>query len=135
MTNIPHPMTTTKDIQQCVSGFKTVAVIGGPMIVRVHESQDVILQHTKHRYFISVDFKFRELDALNIGKSGWLGCTKSEATREANQLAAKIMSCRTALDSAREHALNHDTFTNRYTVKMQQDRWDKVVGRYCAEFV
>lgn len=126
---------TTNDIQQAVSGFKTVGIVPGAMVVRVHEALDAGYGVTPHRYFISVDFKFRESDAMNVGQPGWLGCTKAEATREANALAAKINTCRTALDAAKELAAKWDTFTNRYTVKMQEQTWDKIVGRYCAEFV
>lgn len=126
---------TTNDIQQAVAGFKTVAVIGGPCVVRVHEALDVAYTGQKSRYFISVDFKFRQSDALNMGTPGWLGCTKSEATRQANQLAASIVAARTALDAATEQALRSDTFTNRYTAKLQSDRFDKIISRYCAEFI
>ena len=126
---------TTNDIQQAVSGFKTVGIVPGAMVVRVHEALDAGYAHTPHRYFISVDFKFRKSDALNVGSIGALGCTKAEATREANALAARINTCRTALDTAKELAAKWDTFTNRYTVKMQEQTWDKIIGRYCAEFV
>jgi hypothetical protein len=124
---------TTSNIQQAISGFTTVEVIGGPCIVRIHEARDAALCHTKHRYFLSVDFKFRECDALNIGKPGWYGQTKAEAAREAKQLAARIFSTWNAMNSANEHALQWDTFTNRHTAKLQTERFDKVVGRYCAE--
>lgn len=122
------------DLQQALSGFKTVAVISGPLTVRVHEALDVILAHTKHRYFISVDFKFRQSDALNIGKSGWLGRSKSEATKDANLLAHNLSVCYNTMKAAEQSALNHDTFTNRYTVKVQTERFDKLASKYCCEF-
>ena len=124
-----------KDIQQALAGFKTIEVIGGPCVVRVHEALDTVYVGTAHRYFISVDFRFKNSDACNIGTPGWLGCTKTEALREARVLATKIASARTALDSAKEQALNWDTFTNHYTVKLQQDAFEKIIGRYCAEFI
>lgn len=126
---------TTNNIQQCLIGFSTVEVIGGPHVVRVHEALDASYQHEKYRYFLSVDFKFRQLDAINIGKSGWLGCTKSEATRDAKALAAKIMSVTTALNAAKEQALQRDTATNRHTQLLQQQAMDRIIGRYCAEFI
>lgn len=122
----------TNDIQQAVAGFKTVAVVGGPMVVRVHEALDASYSNTPHRYFISVDFKFREIDALHIGTIGCYGCTKAEANREASQLAARITSACAALNGA--EALP-DTATNRITVKLQADRLNKITSRYCAEFV
>ena len=130
-------MTTTletKDCQQAISGFKTVAIIGcacGP--VQILEALDTGYSVTKHRYFIAVNFKFRKSDALNIGKPGWLGCTKSEATREAHALAARLNIAAKTLEGAKAAALNWDTFTNRFTVKMQQENLDKILNRYSAE--
>lgn len=118
--------------QQAVSGFNTVAVYGG--LVRVHEALDVSFQNTPHRYFISVDFRFTKHVAMNIGNIGLMGCTKSEATREAKALSNSICQASIALAACKEQALNQDTFTNRYTVKMQSERYDKLVSRYCAEF-
>ena len=125
----------TSDIQQCMSGFKTTAVIGGSYAVRVHEALDSIYEITKYRYFISVDFKFTERDALNVGKPGHLGLGKSEATKEANQLAQSIAVAVRVAKLSDEVALNYDTFTNRYTAKLQNERLQKLVGKYCAEFV
>lgn len=113
-------------------GFKTVHIADAPMQVAVHEAMDVLYQKTPHRYFITVDFKFKSSDALNIGKLGWFGCTKSEAVKEANILANAICSAAQTLNSAKEYALNNDTFTNRYTVKMQEERLNKLVGKYNA---
>ncbi len=124
-----------ENIQQAVSGFNTVAVIPGCCVVRVHEALDAIFEGCKHRYFISVDFKFRPLVALNIGKPGLYGVTKSEATREANQLASAIAIARNTLDSAKAHCAQSDTVTNRITVKRQSDRFDKLVSRYSAELL
>ena len=121
------------NIQQAVSGFRTHDVFCG--LVRVHEALDAGMEHTPHRYLISVDFKFREFDALNVGKLGWLGMTKSEATREAKTLANRLAVAIKALDAAKKQALNWDTFTNRYTVKMQEQTYNKIAGRYTAEFI
>ena len=127
---------TTNDIQQAVSGFKTTAVIGGPLVVRVHKANDVIYaESNRHGFFISVDFKFRQNDALYIGTPGWEGLSKTEATREANALAAKIASYYNTMKSAEESALRWDTSTNRYTAKVQADRFSNLVGKYTAEFV
>lgn len=126
---------TTQDIQQAVSGFKTVDVIGGPYVVRVHEALDAALAHTASRYFISVDFKFRQNDALNIGNPGYYGARKAEATREANKLAYDIRIAHSTAEAAKEQALKWDTFTNRYTARIQAERLAKIVGRYSAEFV
>lgn len=122
-------------VQQAVSGFNTTLVIGGPCVVRVHEAHDAALTHTKHRYFISVDFKFRQNDALNIGNAGYFGVSKAEATREANDLAKKISVAYNALESAKAQALNWDTFTNRHTQRIQEEAFNKIVGRYTAEFI
>lgn len=123
------------NIQQCLSGFKTTAVLAGPYTVMVHEALDSILGITKHRYFISVDFKFKTNDALYIGTPGWLGVSKSEATKEAKQLCAKLTEAAQTAKAADEHALEWDTFTNRYTAKLQNERLQKLVGKYTAEFI
>jgi hypothetical protein len=124
-----------KDIQQCLAGFKTVAVIGGPLIVRVHKALDVIYaESSKHGYFISVDFKFKRNDALYIGQPGYEGLSKTEATREANLLSKRIADCHRAMTGAKELALNWDTVTNRITASRQEERFNAVVGKYGAEF-
>jgi hypothetical protein len=123
------------DIQQLISGFRTVSIFPGPCIVRVHEAMDVSMSRTPHRYVLSVDLKFRERDALYSGTLGWYGCTKAEANREASRLAAKIATARRALDAAKEMALKWDTSTNRYTQKVQQEAFDKLIRNYSAEFV
>jgi hypothetical protein len=123
------------EIQQLVGGFRTVSIYPGRCTVRVHEALDASYRGQASRYFISVELKFREHDALNVGKLGKLGCTKSEANREARELASRIASAWTALEAAREQALRWDTFTNRFTQKLQQEAFDKLVGRYCAGFV
>ena len=129
-------MTKKNDNQQCLSGFNTVAVIGGPLVVRIHKAQDVIYaESSRHGFFISVDFKFRENDALYIGTPGWEGLSKTEATREASALAAKIARYYNTMKSAEEAALRWDTSTNRYTAKVQADRFNNLVGKYTAEFV
>ncbi len=126
----------TNDIQQCLAGFNTVAVIGGPLTVRVHKATDVIYADSnKHGFFISVDFKFKQNDALYIGNPGWEGLSKTEATREANALAAKIASYYSVMKSSQESALNWDTATNRFTAKIQADRFNNLVGKYSAQFV
>lgn len=124
----------TSDIQQAISGFNTTAVIPGPYTVRVHEALDVVLTGQKYRYFISVDFKFRESDALNIGKLGWYGVSKSEATKEATALAAKLTLQSRIVNSSKENALNWDTLNNRITAQRQEATLAKLVGKYCAEF-
>lgn len=123
----------TDNLQQAVSGFNTVVVIGGPCVVRVHEALDCSYVHTPHRYFLSVDFRFRQCDALNIGNPGWLGVTKSEATREANALAKRIAVAHTAFSAAKEQLTRLDTPDNRYTLKLQAGAFDKIVGRYTSE--
>jgi hypothetical protein len=122
------------DIQQCVSGFNTVEVLGGPFTVRVHEARDTCLVHTPHRYFISVDFWFKPTDALRIGTPGWLGCTKAEAGREARTLAAQIANRVSALKAAETLAGQADTPTNRFTVARQKAALDRITGRYTAKF-
>ena len=72
---------------------------------------------------------------MNIGKGGWEGLSKTEATREANALAAKISSYYNTMKAAEELALNWDTSTNRITVKVQTDRFNSLVEKYSAEFV
>ena len=126
-------MKTLLDIQQALPGFNTTLIIGGPLVVRVHEALDASLSITKHRYFITVDFKFRNSDALNIGKPGWLGMSKSECTREANALASRIAVAYRVMESSKEAALNQDTFDRRYTAKLQAESFKKLVDKYCAE--
>jgi hypothetical protein len=122
------------DIQQCLPSFNTVQVVAGPLVVRVHKAKDVIYADSnRHGFFISVDFKFRQLDAENIGNPGWEGFSKTEATREANRLAAAIAQTHATMTSAHEQALNWDTSTNRITERRQADRFNAVAGRYVAE--
>jgi hypothetical protein len=123
------------ELQQCLSGFKTVAVIGGPLIVRVHEALDAGYEGTPDRYFISVDFKFRASDALNIGQIGWFGCRKTEATREANALAKSIASCHSVMLSAVARAESDGSPTARTTARIQSERFEKVIAKYTAEFI
>ena len=105
------------------------------MTVRVHEALDASYVGESSRYFISVDLKFREHEALNFGKIGCYGMRKAEATKEANHLSRKLTAACAALNAAEELALNSDTFTNRYTVKLQKDRLNKLVGKYNSELV
>ena len=121
-----------KDIQQLHSGFRTHAILSGPVTVEVLEALDAAYSCTKHRYFISVGGKFRECDALNIGQPGWLGCTKGEANKAAATLSHCIYIVHGALGAAKERALQWDTFTNRYTVQMQENALQKLIGKYCA---
>jgi len=126
----------TSDIQQAVGGFETVAVIGGPLVVRIHKALDVVYADSRsHGFFISIDFKFRRNDALHIGTPGWEGLSKTESTREANALANQIHIRYKTLQAAKEQALNSDTFTNRYTVKVQEDNFNKLIGKFDSEFV
>ena len=92
-------------------------------------------QGTPHRYFLSVDFKFKPYQILNIGTLGLLGTTKSEATREARSLAQRIHTAKTALDAATSLASAQDTATNRTTVKVQAATFDRIVSKYSAEVI
>lgn len=121
------------DLQQCLNGFRTVYVADGPLPVHVHEALDKMYVGTKHRYFITLDLKFRQSDALNIGKLGWLGQTKAEAIREANELAHKLYVANMAAHAATEFAALHDTPTNRHTARIQADKWYRLTTRYNAE--
>ena len=96
----------TNDIQQAVSGFTTTAVIGGPLVVRVHKANDVIYAaSSRHGFFISVDFKFRQNDALYIGKLAidpaeqGKGHARSKSDAATGSLAP-ITSCGLATSSA-----------------------------------
>jgi hypothetical protein len=120
-----------KDIQQAMQCSKTVHIACGPMTVRVHEALDASLTYTKHRYYLSVDFKMRPFDALNMGELGWLGMTKSEATREANDLAAKIHVTVGAIKVAQVSTMNGAAIT----LKRQEERLEQLVGKYSAEIV
>lgn len=120
------------DYQQVHDGFVVVHIASGPLPVRVVESKDQALGHTKHRYFLTVDEKFRQCDALNMGQPGWYGQTKGEAIKEANILASKIAVAVQSLKGAEEHALNWDTSTNRFTVEMQRRNLAKLIGRYSS---
>ena len=67
------------DIQQLVPGFRTINVLVGPCIVRIHEALDVVYTGNKHRYFLSVDLKFKAHQAANVGKPGLHGCSASKS--------------------------------------------------------
>ena len=123
------------EIQQLVPGMTTLEVIGGPMVVRVHKANDAYYQQSRFGHFISVDLKFTRSDAMNIGNPGWDGMTKGEATREARQLAEKIAVRCKAVAGAEKLALDYDTLTNRYTIKVQRDALGRLVGKYNSEFV
>jgi hypothetical protein len=119
------------DIQQCLTGFKTVAVIGGPLTVHVHKALDTIYAWSdKVGYFLTVDLKFKKSDALNIGKPGWEGLSRAEALREASKLATKIAICFTAMDAANKQMAKCDNITNRITWDRQTARFDQISLQY-----
>jgi hypothetical protein len=121
------------DIQQCVSGFKTVGIYSGPFTVRVHECQDALALHSPHRYCISVNFKFREFDALNSGNLGWYGVTKSEATRDAKALCEKLTALAEIVNRAEAKAGNGPN--ERITFERQNARLQSLLSKYTAEFI
>jgi hypothetical protein len=123
------------DLQQLVTGFKTVAVIGAPLMIRIHEALDSVYEGDASRYFISVDLKFRRNDALHIGTPGYSGLTKAEATRKANQLSSDLMSAHRSLEAAKSNPRNVCAATNAITIRRQEERFNKIAGQYTAEFV
>lgn len=118
-------------IQQALAGFNTVSVHGAPMIVRVHEALDSCLTGLKYRYFVSVDFKFKEIDALHIGNPGHWGMTRAEAEKCARELAAKIVVFCGIVNRLETSTEKHAAMT----LKIQKASLEKIVGRYKAEFV
>ena len=129
-------MKNPQDIQQALRNFKTTLVVGGPLTVRVHKALDTIYAGSnRHGYFISVDFKFTESNALNVGKPGYEGLSKTEATRAANALAKDIASHHAVMLRAEEHAKQNDTQNARITAALQAERFDRLVKRYTAEFI
>lgn len=106
------------------------------MAVRVHKALDVIYSDSSaYGFFITVDLKFRESDALYIGKPGWDGMSKTEATRTAKKLAADIHAAVEVVNSAKAHAAQYPTTDRKITLKLQEERLSKLVGKYKAEFV
>lgn len=117
---------SAKDCQQIVTdGSRIVSIHAGPMVVRVHESRDADNCWGANRYYLSVDLKFWEFDAMK--PFGWLGCTKAEATRDANELAAKIAQLVNSIEATKASSFpgkdillaRHEATLKRITDKYQ----------------
>lgn len=81
------------------------------------------------RYYLSVDLKFRPMDALR--EFGWYGCTKSEATRAANQLGEKLWQAVRLLDLAKESTMAGKA----QLVAIRERDLAKILNRYSAEIL
>ena len=118
-----------RDCQQIFSSIKTVSVHPGPMMVRVHESKDVQSAYTPHRYFISVDLKFKVRDALR--EDFWQGCTKAEATREAKELARRISVTVEAIKTTKASSMNGKDLL----IQRHENRLQRLTAAYTAEII
>ena len=119
---------TAKDCQQInTDGSRIVSIYPGPMIVRVHECRDAEHCCSASRYYLSVDLRFRELDAFR--DFGWCGYTKAEATRSANELAQKITVAVLAVNAAEAGNLRG----KEILVQRQRERLNNLVAKYQAE--
>lgn len=115
------------DIQQIgAASSKIVKIIPGPKTVRVHESLDMEHKGEAARYFLSVDMKFTETDALRDW--AWYGYKKAEATRYAKKLAEEIFRNFKRLESS--HAWGDKT-----AIALAEEANRKTVRRYVAEVV
>ena len=120
----------TKDCQQIqTDGSRIVSIHPGAMVVRVHECRDADYCGSANRYYLSVDLKFKTFDALR--DFGWVGYTKSEATRAANELANKITVAVQAVNAAKAC----DMRGKDILVQRQEARLANLVARYEAEVV
>lgn len=117
------------DLQQFYGMDKVVGFHGGPVAVRVHEAQDAHIQHSPHRYYISVDLKMREIDGLR--GDFWSGCTKAEATREAARLAKEIHVCVAALRATEDAEISGKALL----IERHNARLQSLVGKYHCEVV
>ena len=127
------PMTPTFKISDCQQLDATSRIVSlhnaGPLTIRVHESLESQMQGEKSRYYLSVDLKFRPMDALR--EFGWYGCTKAEATREANQLGAKVAQAFRLLDMAKESTMAGKA----QLVAIRERDLAKILNRYSAEIL
>jgi hypothetical protein len=123
------PNFKTSDCQQLgPQSSRIISLHGaGPFMVRVHECLDLGFQGEKSRYFISVDLKFRPIDALR--DFGWHGSTKSEATKEANKLSFEIALAFDLLSLAKECSLAGKD----QLIKIREANLSKLLSRYSAE--
>jgi len=126
-------MTPTFKISDCQQLDATSRIVSlhhaGPLTIRVHESLESQMQGEKSRYYLSVDLKFRPMDALR--EFGWYGCTKAEATRAANALTAKIASQVGAVEAAESSTRpGADLLVTRQRAALRA-----ILDRYTAEFL
>jgi len=105
--------------------MKIIATYGGKHIVRVHEVLDQEYINSMYRFAISVDLKFKKVDALR--QSGWLGWTRAEATNDAKDLTATIASITRALEACDQ---SPDMKGIEYTKQRQTERLNNILKRY-----
>jgi len=126
-------MTPTFKISDCQQLDATSRIVslhnGGPFVIRVHESLEAQMKGEASRYYISVDLKFRPMDALS--EFGWYGCTKSEVTRAANQLGEKLWQAVRLLDLAKESTMAGKA----QLVAIREKDLAKILNRYSAEIL
>lgn len=120
-----------KNCQQ-VDRCSNVAAIfnGGPFVVRVHESLEQCVKGTPHRYYLSVNLKFRPIDALR--DFGWSGCTKAEATKDAKALGAKLAAQHNAAVAAKAAT---GMVGQKILVERQEKALANSLARYSAEII
>ena len=107
---------------------KTIATqTAGPYWIRIHEALDEPSRISKHRYFISVNLKLRAMDAVRRG--GWLGLTKAEAIKDAQQLTDKIASAHLSVERANSPDSNVLAGID-FLRELQAKRLNKLLERY-----
>lgn len=121
---------TIQDCQQgSPDGSRIVSIHPGAFVVRVHEARDWPFCDSSNRYYISVDLRFRESDALR--RDYWIGYAKSEATKLANGLSHKLTVLRDAIDATEAGTLRgKEILLARHNAAMRL-----ILGRYSAEIV
>jgi hypothetical protein len=108
---------------------RVVGIYPGPFVVRVHESRNAMVHGTPFRFFVSVDLKFRKIDALQ--DIGWSGVTKSEATRMAKSLAARLALASSLLESSEAFSRpGKEILVGRRKAELH-----KILAPYVAEFL
>jgi len=110
------------------TSMKVIATYGGKHIVRVHEVLDQEYRKSMYRYAISIDLKFKQMDALR--NAGWLGLTLAEATNDVKDLTGIIASITRALEACDK---SPDMKGIEYTKQLHNERLDRILKKYSCE--
>jgi hypothetical protein len=123
-----QPTFKERDCQQLgPASYKVVGMYpAGPHWVRVNESLESHMIGEKSRFFISVDLKFRHLDAMR--DCGWYGYQRAEATKIATTLAENISKAVIALKAAKDTP----HLGQAITIQLQSEKLNKLLDRYSA---